>query len=184
MRIIGGSLRGRRLAAPPGLATRPTADRVRESVFNILGGSLSVDLVLDLYAGTGALGIEALSRGAGRAILVDQARSALSVIRRNLQALHLEDRSRVVGADIRRGLRFLHTENTPVGLVFMDPPYADGMIASTLAALVDSGTLASGARIVIEHGRREAVAPSLPELILSDQRRYGKTLVSFLDCML
>jgi 16S rRNA (guanine966-N2)-methyltransferase len=184
MRIVGGALRGRRLAAPAGLATRPTADRVRESVFNILGGRIQAEQVLDLFAGTGALGIEALSRGAGEAIFVDCGRAALAALRRNIQALHLEDRIRIVVRDIRNGLAFLANGEVCVDLVFMDPPYDRGMILKPLADLCQSGILAPGARIVIEHSPHEQITPLPRAVYLSDRRKYGKTLVSFLDRVL
>ena len=184
MRVISGTLRGRRLSAPAGLITRPTSDRVREAVFSILGGRIQAKMVLDLFAGTGAMGIEALSRGAGKAIFVDHDRAALTTLRSNIQALGLTDRSRVVGWDIRGRMPFLSTYQGAIELVFMDPPYGKDLIQIALSALPDSGALAPEARIVIEHGQREK-ALTLPSMFkISDQRRYGKTLVSFLDCVL
>jgi 16S rRNA (guanine966-N2)-methyltransferase len=171
MRVIAGMHGGRVLAAPRGRATRPTSDRVREAVFSILG-DISGFSVLDLYAGSGALAIEALSRGAGSATLVDSAPAAIAAIRRNLGDLALD-------AQVRRGdaqafLRAASRSAPQYDLVFLDPPYrhtselgAD--LSSSLAPL-----LAPGARVVAESDRR---APLRLELPLLDERRYGDTLI-------
>ena len=184
MRVIGGTLRGRRLIAPAGRATRPTADRIRESIFNILGGSVRDKRVLDLFAGTGALGIEALSRGASRAVFVDQANAALAALRRNIQDLGLQARSRVIPWNILKNLNCLQAEPEAFDLVFMDPPYETHTVTPAVVALVSCGALAPDACIVIEHSTREPIAQSLAGLSLTDQRRFGKTLVSFMDTML
>jgi 16S rRNA (guanine966-N2)-methyltransferase len=181
LRIIAGELRGRRLATVPGLKTRPTADRTRESVFNILGPTLDGLHVLDLFAGTGAFGIEALSRGAAAACLVDVGREALKVLAANVAALGLAQRAQVVRWDAARSLNCLRDREPKFGLVFMDPPYRQGLVAPALAHLNAADCLATGARLVVEHAAEDA----LPELgksgcRLADQRRYGKTLVSFL----
>ena len=184
MRIIGGTWRGRHLTTPRGMATRPTGDRVKESLFNILADKIVGVHVLDLYAGSGALGIEALSRGAASAVFVDLARPALAAIQRNIHQLGLGDRTRVIRWNIRSNLNFLRSIEPSAALIFMDPPYECGDVAATLTDLASSGNLAIGARIVIEHSWREAIPQSIAGLALSDQRRYGKTLVSFMDCML
>lgn len=184
MRVIGGTLKGRRLIAPRGMATRPTGDRVKESLFNILGDKVVGRHVLDLYAGSGALGIEAMSRGAVTAVFVDRAQAAIAVLRRNLHALDLENRSVVLRRDIRRRLNFLAFLEPPIDLVFMDPPYGDGAVADTLKALTSTGRLIPGTRLVVEHSVHEELPQSIAGLILSNQRRFGKTLVSFMDYML
>jgi len=184
MRVISGTLKGRRLRAPAGMATRPTADRIKESVFNILGGSLLTRNVLDLFAGTGALGIEALSRGASSAVFVDQAKASLSAIRYNIRELGLEDRTRVIHWNILKNLNCLIPERDAFDLVFLDPPYETNAVAPTLTGLLSSGALASAARVVIEHSSREPIVHAMGKLVLMDQRRFGKTLVSFMDTML
>ncbi len=184
MRVISGALKGRRLNAPAGLSTRPTADRIRESVFNILAGSVEAERVLDLFAGTGALGIEALSRGAASAVFVDLAKAALAVIQRNIRDLGLEDRTRVIHWDILKNLNCLISQQRAFDLVFMDPPYETDAVAPTLAALLSCGALSPGARIVIEHSAREPIGFNRDLLTLVDQRKFGKTLVSFMDTML
>ncbi len=171
MRIIGGTLGGRRLRAPRGADTRPTADRVRESLFNILG-PLDGARVLDLFAGTGALALEALSRGAASAVLVDKAAEPVRCIAENARALGVEDRARVVRADALAALSRLPG---PFDLIFLDPPYALD-VAPVLGALPP--LLGDGARVIVEHDRRTPPPGTVP-LSLVDRRRYGDTEVSF-----
>jgi len=184
MRVISGTLKGRRLTAPAGMATRPTADRIKESVFNILAGNVQTKRVLDLFAGSGALGIEALSRGAASAVFVDQAKAALSAIRRNIRDLGLEDRSRVIQWNILKNLNCLVPERDAFDLVFLDPPYETAAVSPALAGLSSCGILTPGARVIIEHSSREPIVQPMGTLVLIDQRRFGKTLVSFMDSVL
>ena len=171
MRVIAGTHRGRRLAAPPGTDTRPTSDRVRESLFSILG-PLDGERVLDLFAGSGALGIEALSRGAGSVLLCDDARPAVEAIRANLDALGMD--AQVVCDDARRVLRNAHARGAAYDLIFLDPPYRQAeRWAADLSALVPV-VLAPGGRVIGESDRR---APLELELPLVDERRYGDTLI-------
>jgi 16S rRNA (guanine966-N2)-methyltransferase len=180
VRIVGGNLGGRVLRAPAGAATRPTSEKVREAVFNILGnllGPVDGSHVLDLFAGTGALGLEALSRGAAHATFVDSARSAVAAIRGNLRALGVEDRATVVAGDavVSAGR---HAPAAPWRLVFVDPPYRSDLASRAVAAL-PAEHLAAGAVIVIEHDRHNAPPDQLGSLLRTDQRRYGDTLISF-----
>ena len=170
MRVVAGELRGRRLQSPEGGDVRPTSDRVRESVFNALGSLDAVEgaRVLDLFAGTGALGIEALSRGAARATFVEQARPALRILEANLAALGLGDRARVVRGDV---LAVLAGLTEPVDLVLIDPPYAfDGW--DELLSLLPG-------RLAVLESNRELPAPPGWRVIRS--RRYGSTFVTFIS---
>lgn len=174
MRIVAGSLGGRRIAAPPGDTTRPTSDRVREAVFSMLG-PLDGARVLDLYAGSGALALEALSRGAQRALLVERDRRALATLRANVQALGLPpERATVRPGDAVRVARDAAGGADAYDLVFLDPPYrlAAGL-GATLGALLP-GLLAPCARVVTESDRRAPVELSVP---LTHERRYGDTLI-------
>ncbi len=171
MRVIAGSRRGATLVAPRGSATRPTSDRVREALFSILG-DVSDLTVLDLFAGSGALGIEALSRGASSATLVDSSPAAIRVIRRNLSALGL-------AAEVRRAraLEFLGGARTAArqyDLVFLDPPYSQTSSLGPALSTAVAPVLAPGARIVAESDRRAPLVLDLPVL---DERRYGDTLI-------
>ena len=176
MRIVGGNLRGRVLRAPAGAATRPTSEKVREALFNILG-SVAGDHVLDLFAGSGALGLEALSRGAAHATFVDLARPALIAIRGNLRELGLADRATVVPGDAVASAARLPPA-PPWRLVFVDPPYRSDLATRAVVALRDD-QLAADAVVVIEHDRRNAPPDALGSLLRTDQRRYGDTLISF-----
>jgi 16S rRNA (guanine(966)-N(2))-methyltransferase RsmD len=175
MRIVGGSLSGRVLRAPKGAATRPTSEKVREAVFNILGRSIEGAAVLDLFAGSGALGIEALSRGAAHATFVDSGKLPIQTLTANLAELGLADRATVVQADVVRHVARLAG---PYQLVFVDPPYASDLAVRAVGALPPA-CLAADAQIVIEHDRRHVPPDALGSLLRTDQRRYGDTSVSF-----
>ncbi|HET7788495.1 MAG TPA: 16S rRNA (guanine(966)-N(2))-methyltransferase RsmD [Myxococcales bacterium] len=175
MRIVGGEARGRTLRAVPGTHTRPTADRVRQSLFDALGQRMDGLAVLDLYAGTGALGLEALSRGASRATLVESDARACAAIFHNLAALRYEDRCKVLRDELPAAFTRLRGER--YDLVFSDPPYALRAAASTLQALRENDLLAPSARVVLEMDRREPAPAAAAPLQLSDERRYGDTRV-------
>lgn len=177
MRITGGTSRGISLIAPKGAETRPTTDRVREAIFSILF-SMDADLsqVLDLYAGTGAMAIEALSRGAEQADLVERAPVACAVIRKNLARARMTDRARVHCLDVGRALERLAG---PYTVVFLDPPYADLTVDRALEALTTSGIVAEGGTVVFEHARGRISPASIGGLALHSDRRYGDTGVAF-----
>lgn len=175
MRVIGGRFKGRKLSAPRGRATRPTPERVREAVFSIL--SVDRARVLDLFAGSGALAIEALSRGASRATLVDSSAAAIEAIRRNLNALELD-------AEVRRqsASRFLERarrDGRQYDLVFLDPPYGCAGVLERKLSTVLAPVLAPDARVVAESDRRAPL--ELERLLLLDERRYGDTLIRIYD---
>lgn len=183
MRVIGGRWRGMTLAAlgagDAGAALRPTTDRVRESLFNLLAHGPYGDppppegrRVLDLFAGTGALGIEALSRGAATATFVDQGTKALSLLRRNLDRLGVADETRVVSRDATRLGR---NPGEPYDLAFLDPPYARGLGERALASALAGGWIAPGALVVWEEGINQTPPPGLT---LLDSRRYGETMIA------
>ncbi len=183
MRIIGGSARGLRLADPgagnPAAHLRPTPDRVREAIFNLLiNGAAPVPVegarVLDLFAGTGALGLEALSRGAVRAVFVDDGAAARALLRENIARMRAMGRARVFRRD---ATRLGPNRDAPFDLVFLDPPYGQGLGAPALASARAGGWLSPGATIIWE----EASPQSPPEgFRLRDQRRYGSTEVTIL----
>jgi 16S rRNA (guanine966-N2)-methyltransferase len=171
MRVIAGSHRGRTLYAPRGRATRPTSDRVREAVFSILG-EIGGTTVLDLFAGSGALAIEALSRGASGATLVDSSQAAIEAIRRNLDALGID--AEVVRADALAWCEQAKRRARQYDLVFLDPPYRHGSPLGARLTAALSGLLTPGARVVAESDRRQPLGLELPML---DERRYGDTLI-------
>src|SRR4030043_980274 len=157
MRIIGGRSKGRMLASPKGQAIRPTSDRVKESIFNILQNKLGGKVVLDLFAGTGNLGIEALSRGAKKAIFVEKGRQALGLIQRNLTQFGLEKRSEILPRDVRRAIGILKQKGESFDLILMDPPYEKGLIQKTLMKLHLHRIYHEDSILVIEHDRREPI---------------------------
>ena len=176
MRVVAGRYGGRRLVAPPGSATRPTSDRVREALFSVLGGSLQDARVLDLYAGSGALGIEALSRGAASAVFVDRSPRAITAIRANLEALGID-------ADVRRlearaALRTASARADAYDLVFLDPPYRRAAELGRELSEALPAVLAPGARVVSESDRRDPLELDFP---LVDERRYGDTVIRIHD---
>jgi 16S rRNA (guanine966-N2)-methyltransferase len=177
MRVIAGELGGRRLDAPRGLKTRPTSDRVREAVFMSLE-PLAGLRVVDLFAGSGALGIEALSRGAAWVDFVEAARPALDVLGRNLEALGLSGRCRVWPLRLPGGLVKLGDALAGADLVLADPPYGGEDACAVLEALGESGRLAAGARVVLERHQKDDVPSRAGDLALVRERRYGETTVN------
>lgn len=179
MRVVGGKAKGRRLLAPKGQSVRPTAARVKESLFNILPRDFSGMTVLDLFAGTGNLSIEALSRGAAQAVLVDSSARSAAAIKENLRRLGFATQSEVWIAPVARALRSLARKCERFDIVFLDPPYEQGLAGRALGAIAESELLSESAIVVVEHSVREALKPSYGRLQLHDQRRYGDTLLSF-----
>jgi 16S rRNA (guanine966-N2)-methyltransferase len=180
MRIVAGKWRGRTLRAPRGMAVRPTTDRVRESIFDILGDRVPGRSVLDLFAGTGALAIEALSRGAASAVLVEPDIDAAAAIRGNLDAVGAEG-AELLRMDFRRAIRRLSGSGRAFDLVFLDPPYGKGIAAQASLALSGAGMLSPGALVVVEEAARAAEAGFPGEWEISVDRRYGDTRVTVFD---
>jgi len=180
MRVISGTSKGRRLVTPKSQGLRPTSDRVKESVFNILGEIVEEKVVLDLFAGTGNLGIEALSRGAKRAIFVEKGRQAVRLIQRNIAQCGMDGRSEIIPKDVNRAIGILKQRGESFDLILMDPPYEKGLILRTLEKLTPYKIYHEDSILVIEHDRREP----LPEIVkgwnLIRQREIGDTTISFL----
>jgi 16S rRNA (guanine(966)-N(2))-methyltransferase RsmD len=181
MRVIGGSVRGRQLGGFSGREIRPTPDRVREALFSILyskRGPFSGCTVLDLFAGSGALGIEALSRGARHAWFVESSRPAINTIRQNLARCELADRATVIMADLWRALPGL-VEVGPFDLLFADPPYAAGHAPRLLQEVSRLGLLATDGLLCLETAPTDPVPDQANNLALLDRRRYGSTMLHF-----
>src|SRR4051794_8264375 len=180
MRIIAGQRRGHKFDGPKGKSTRPTSEMVREAIFNILGPLITGRVVVDLFAGTGALGFEALSRGAARAIFVEQNRENVGLIHRNSATLRFEDRVRILNADAYRWVRgYAPVDDAPL-VVFLDPPYREyderpvkvGRMLETLIRRLPHGS------VVAVESRRTLDEGVLPELEKGDIRRYGGTRIA------
>ena len=182
MRIVAGSCRGRRIKVPAGRDVRPTADRVREAVFSSLGAHVEGAAALDLFAGSGALGLEALSRGADTAVFVERSSATFQVLKENIDNTGLGSRSRLVRGDAITAVRRLASKETFFNLVFLDPPYASKLLERVLLALVQWPLLAPGALIVAEHDRdRQPVLPPSGELRITSTRTYGSTSISMIS---
>lgn len=179
MRVIAGNAGGRRLKAPKGMSVRPTADRVKESLFNILANDFVEARILDLFSGTGNLAIEALSRGAAHAVLVDASAAAAKLIRENLQSLGLSERATVMTASVRRALSSLASQERQFDIVFLDPPYGESLVPETVEQIARAGLLTDTGIVVAEHSTRDAVQMRYLPLERVDQRRYGDTVLSF-----
>ncbi len=178
MRVISGKLKGRKLSTLKGMALRPTSDRVREAIFDILQDSVQGQRVLDLFAGTGAMGIEALSRGARSAVFVETSSRSLAVLKKNLEACRMEGEAEVIAGEAGTAIKNLGRRGEAFGLIFLDPPYGKGLAREALHSLSREEILDSGGLVVAEHSPEEEL-DSVPLLERVDQRRYGRTLVSF-----
>ena len=178
MRIIGGQARGRAIVAPAGEKTRPTQDYVRESLFNIIRWDIEEARVLDLFAGTGALSLEAVSRGAKNAVMIDMDRAACDCIKKNMESTRLKERCRLIPRDYKQALKSLEAEKAQFDVVFIDPPYRMENTGEMCAELYDRGLLSPEAMILVEH--RRGMAPLIdPRFEAFDQRNYGDTQITF-----
>ncbi len=183
MRIVAGNARGRRIAVPKGLEVRPTTDRVREALFSSLGRRVIGAGVLDLFAGTGALGLESLSRGATFAVFVEQAKRTRDILIQNIARCGFQASSRILGMEAvsaLRKLRKLQQQEPRFDLVFLDPPYAGPMMDRALSCLAESPLLGDDVLIVAEHPADNP--PTAPRgLEIASHKRYGKTILSFVQ---
>ena len=183
MRVIAGEARGRQLLAPKSRRVRPTSDRVKEALFSILSsrlGDFGGMRVLDLFAGTGNLGIEALSRGAGTAFFVDSHRESAEMIRRNLDHTGYTEKAKVVVQEAAAALKWLGRSEAPFHLVFLDPPYGEGHAERVLDLLAASPLIDQGSTVVAEFSAKEEMPRSFGRLKESERRIYGDTAISFL----
>jgi 16S rRNA (guanine966-N2)-methyltransferase len=179
MRIIAGAYKGRRLATPRGETTRPTADQVRIALLDTLMPWLPEARVLDLFAGAGGVGLEALSRGAAHATFVERDARAVQALRANVTTLGVERAARILRDDVRRGLRTLSREGGRFDVVFLDPPYDGDDVATTLEALGGVELLADDAIVVAQHLTKRAPASSVGGLAAFRARRFGETTLTF-----
>jgi 16S rRNA (guanine(966)-N(2))-methyltransferase RsmD len=179
MRIISGTLKGRKLVKPKNQSIRPTSDRVKESIFNILRDEMDGKKVLDLFAGTGNLGIEALSRGAKKTIFVERGRQALRIIQRNLTQFGFEEQSEIISKDANRAIGILKNRGESFDLIIIDPPYEKGLIKRILMKLSSNPIYHKDSILIIEHDRRENL-PHIMDWSLYKERQFGDTVISFL----
>lgn len=181
MRVIGGSLKSRKIQFPKSKLTRPMTDRTKETLFNILGGLVDGKHVLDLYAGSGSLGIEALSRGAMDVTFVDKADWAVRVIEKNLAELELEECCEVMQGEVLRSIDRLKRKGRKYSLIFVDPPFQKGLVKKTLLKLQHSDIVSPFAQIVVGHTKHEPLpVEDLTSFNLTRTKRIGQAYLSFL----
>ncbi|MEW6725294.1 MAG: 16S rRNA (guanine(966)-N(2))-methyltransferase RsmD [Bacillota bacterium] len=179
MRVIAGLAKGRRLRSLPGLETRPTSDLVRGALFNILMNVIEDADFLDLFAGTGAVGIEALSRGARSAEFVESDRRSLAIIRANLETTGLADRARVHGEAAEQAVARWARQQRQFDLIFLDPPYNRGLARAMVRAVLSGRLLRSGGYLIAEHHLKEEIDPGDEGRVVK-QAAYGETCLTFI----
>lgn len=178
MRILGGTARGRKLVAVKGKGIRPTRDDVKESIFSMIQGNVEAAVVLDLFAGTGNLGLEALSQGAKRAIFVEKERAPLRALMRNIELCGFRDRAEVISRDAETALKLLRRRVEKLDLVFIDPPYGSGYMGKTLRFISAHDMVNDGGIVVVEHSSAEAPIDQRGRVSLRRQKRHGDTTIT------
>lgn len=181
MRIIAGDFKGRRLKAVPGKATRPTADKVKESLFNMIGPYFDGGVCLDLYAGSGALGIEAVSRGIDQAVLIDKQYKAVQTIQENVEITRQPERFRIEKNSASRALEKLSGEDIQFNVVLLDPPYANQRIEQDVHYLTTNGLLNDRAVVVCETAAETVLPPQIDDLIKLKESKYGTIRITIYE---
>jgi 16S rRNA (guanine(966)-N(2))-methyltransferase RsmD len=179
MHIIAGRLKGQRLVTPRGHRTRPTADQVRIALMDTLTPRLSGARFLDLFAGAGGVGLEALSRGAARAVFVEQDAAAVTALRRNIGTLRVQGATRIIRADAGRALGLLAADGERFELIFLDPPYDAGLVVKTLTRLADGSLTTADTLVVAQHFTKQPPPDSVGALTAFRARRFGETTLTF-----
>lgn len=179
MRVITGQAKGRRLKAPKGMNTRPTSDRTKESLFNIIGDRLVDKTVLDLYAGTGAIGIEALSRGADSVVFVEKDPRVVKIIRENLALTGFANQAEIICQDVDYAVGVLAFKNRTFDIVFLDPPYLKNLLQKSIETLVNHDIINPGGLVITESSKLDILSDQYGKVQLLRQERYGDTILSF-----
>ncbi len=181
MRIISGKARGTKLYTLEGTNTRPTLDRVKESIFNIIQNEIEAATVLDLFAGSGAIGLECLSRGAKKAILCDKSKEAVEIIKRNIEKTHMEEKAKVINADFETCLDKVKDEQFDI--IYIDPPYATDYIFKSLKKIKEIGIAKKESLIIIETDDEQRILKDIGniEIKIVDKRKYGRATIIFLE---
>lgn len=179
LRVISGSAKGHKLKTINGMTTRPTSDKVKGSIFNILASHIPGAAVLDVFGGTGSLGIEALSRGAESAVFFDKSTECCGVIRENLAHTKLTEQARVFHTDYAAGIAKMHAEGKKFDIIFLDPPYHKNFIQETLKILVNNDIIGDDGILIAEHSSSDILPEAFGNLVAVDSRKYGDTTVTF-----
>lgn len=180
MRIISGSARGTKLYTLDGFSTRPTLDRVKESVFNIIQGEIAGTQVLDLFAGSGAIGLELLSRGAQRAVLCDKSKDAVQIIKKNIEKVHMQEKAEVYNLDFEQLIDKL--KNQKFDIIYIDPPYATDFVKRTIDKIIENKLVKEETKIIIETDDDKRILNDLEGSCVDviDKRKYGRATIIFL----
>lgn len=179
MRVISGEFRGRNLEQLEGMEIRPTSDRVKESLFNILGTRLMNCTFLDLFAGTGGIGIEAYSRGAAKVVFIDESAKSIKILKSNLDKLRISDNIEVYNTDYLNAINKLAYDNKKFDIIFIDPPYLKGYERNALAQIAECKMLTDEGIIIVEHDLKDKMPENIGDLKLARQKKYGNTMLSF-----
>ena len=181
MRIISGKARGTKLYTLEGTNTRPTLDRVKESIFNIIQNEIEDATVLDLFAGSGAIGLECLSRGAKKAVLCDNSKEAIQIIKRNIEKTHMEEKAQIINADFENCLEKL--KNEQFDIIYIDPPYATDYIFKSLKKIKEIGIIKKESVIIVETDDEQRILKEIGnmEIKIVDKRKYGRATIIFLE---
>ncbi len=179
MRVISGKARGLKLNTPKNEDVRPTTDRVKESLFNIISSYIMDSKVLDLFAGTGSLGIECLSRGASKCVFVDLSKESLQIVKSNIKKARVEDNSVVINADYKEAVRKLNAQGEKFDMIFMDPPYYKDLFVDALTKIAEGKLLADEGIIVVEHDTKENLPENVLNLVQNRSKKYGNTTITF-----
>lgn len=178
VRVISGSARGLKLNTPGDDRVRPTTDRVKESMFNIVQDWVYDSQVLDLFAGSGALGIEALSRGASQAVFCDNSLDSIKIIKSNIEKARVADRSQIVSGDFKRCLRDMEAKNQSFDMIFVDPPYYEGLFEEVLDTIRSCKILKKGGIVIVEHDAKKPIG-QVEGLEVYKEKKYGITMLTF-----
>lgn len=179
MRVISGKARGLKLNAPKNDDVRPTTDRVKESLFNMINSYMMESEILDLFAGTGSLGIECLSRGADRCVFVDSSKESIGIIKANIKKARVEAESTVLNSDFKSAIKSLSLKNQSFDVIFMDPPYYKNMFSEALSGVDQYNLLKEEGIIIVEHDTKDEFPDSIGRLYKSKDKKYGNTTITF-----
>ena len=179
MRVISGKARGLKLNTPKNDDVRPTTDRVKESLFNMINSYIMESDILDLFAGTGSLGIECLSRGANQCIFVDNSKESINIVKSNIKKARVENESIVLNLDFKSAINSLSSKNKQFDVIFMDPPYYKNMFSDALSAVDNNNLLKEDGIIVVEHDTVDKFPDNMGRLYKSREKKYGNTTLTF-----
>lgn len=179
MRVISGKARGLKLDTPKNLDVRPTTDRVKESLFNIINPYIRESNILDLFAGTGSLGIECLSRGAKNCVFVDKSKDSIGIVKSNVKKARVENKSTILNIDFKDAVKRLSVQNQKFDVIFMDPPYYENMFIDCLKSIDELNLLKEDGLIVVEHDTKDLFDDSIGRLYKSREKKYGNTTITF-----